>query len=145
MIVFYAENYELDANDRTDRIILPGSRAGLPQPGDPVSINLRRGNFFVLSSDLILADGAMPLLLSSGFLRNVGFLGFANFFVTYQLTQGSMPHFGHSRSTPPSLPSRVAQWKSTVGILKKCLACKTSPLCKDHAAGPCPACEALQP
>ena len=63
LTVFYAENYDLDANDGTDTIILPGSRAGLPQPWDPVPIDLHRGNFFVLFSDLIHTGGVVPLSL----------------------------------------------------------------------------------
>ena len=49
LTVFCAENYDLDANDKSDTIIIPGNGHGLPQPCDPVLIHLRRGNFFVAS------------------------------------------------------------------------------------------------
>ena len=60
LTVFYAENYDLDANDSTGTVILSGSRAGLPQLWDPVPIDLRRGNYFVLYSGHIHGSGAVP-------------------------------------------------------------------------------------
>ena len=70
LTVFYAENYDLNANDGTDTIVLPGSRAGLPHPWDPVPIDLRRWNFFVLYSDLIHAGGVVPLSLPADSWRS---------------------------------------------------------------------------
>ena len=61
LTVLYAEHYDSDANDGTDAIILPSSRAGLPQPWDPEPIDLRPGIFFVFYSDLIHAGGVVPL------------------------------------------------------------------------------------
>ena len=40
LTVIHVENYDLDVNDGTNTIILPGSRAGLPQPWDPVPTDL---------------------------------------------------------------------------------------------------------
>ena len=87
LTVFYAENYDTDANDQTNTIILPDSSAGLPQPQDPVPIDLRRGNFFVIYSNPIHVRGAVPLSLSSHSWRKVGSLGLANFPVTFPLRQ----------------------------------------------------------
>ena len=36
LTAFYADNFDLDANDGTDRTILLGSKAWVPQPWDPV-------------------------------------------------------------------------------------------------------------
>ena len=56
------------------------------------------------------------------------------------------PVLGHSRSTPRrSAKPRCAMGKCRKKPMDKCYDCKTSPLCKDHAVGLCPACETLQP
>ena len=144
MTLFYAENYDLDANDGTDRIILPGSRAGLPQLWDPVPIDLRRGNFFVLYSDLIHAGGVVPRSLPAG--RKVAFPGLANFPVTYQFAQGiHVPFWAFEKHPSESAKPRCAMKKCRKNPTDKSFACNTSLLCKDHAAGRCPACETLRP
>ena len=53
LTVFDAENYDLNANDGTDTIMLPASRGGPPQPWKPVPVELIRGSFFVMYSDLM--------------------------------------------------------------------------------------------
>ena len=110
LTVFYVENYDLDANHGTDTIILPNIRAGLPQPWDPVPIDLRRGNFFVFYSDLIHAGGAMPLSLPANSWPKWEAWALPTSRPRINLRRGSMSHFGHSRSTPRSPPSNVAQW-----------------------------------
>ena len=124
LTVFYAENYDVDANDGINTSILPGSKAGLPQPWDPVPIDLRHGNFFVLYSDLIHAGGAVPLSLPSDWWRKVGFLGLATFPVTYQFTQGiHVPFWAFKKHPVESTKPRCSMEKCRKNPTDKCFVC----------------------
>ena len=147
-MVFYAENYDLNANDGTDTIMLPPSRGGLPQPWEPVPVEVIRGAFFVMYSDLIHAGGAVPRTRLSESWRKVGFLGVANFPITYQFLVGlQLPfwaqpdHQGTTLNTKPRCSMQRCRKQPT----STCVACNLSPLCKDHSALLCPGCDQLQP
>ena len=143
LTIFFAENYGLVANDGTNTIILPGSSA---QPWVPLSIDLRHGNFFLLYSDLIHDGGVVHLLLPSDSWRKVGFLELANFPITYQFTQGIRVPFGALEKHRLEFTKHCcAMPKGRKNPTDKCFVCKTNPLCKNHAARVCPACETLKP
>ena len=55
--VFAALDEDLYSVDGTNTVFLPHSREGLPRPWDPIPIPLRRGDLFVLYSDLVHAGG----------------------------------------------------------------------------------------
>ena len=148
LTVFYAENYDLNANDGTDTIMLPASRGGLPQPWEPLPVELIRGSFFVMYLDLIHAGGAVPRTRPSDSWRKVGFLGVANFPVTYQFTVGlHLPFWaqpdqqGTTLNTKPRCSMERCRKQPTTIYF----ACNLSPLCKDHSALLCPGCDQLQP
>ena len=107
---------------------------------------LRCGDFFGMYSDLIHAGRAGPLSLPSDSWRKMGFLGLANFRVTYHLTKGiHVPLWAFEKQALVSAKPRCAMEKCRKTPTETCFACKTSPLCEDHAAGLCPACKTLQP
>ena len=59
--VFVGLDEGLYSLDGTDTAFLPHRCEGLPHPWDPIPILLRRGEFFVLYSDLVHAGGSAPL------------------------------------------------------------------------------------
>ena len=102
--------------------------------------------FFVTYSEFIHAGEAVPLSLPCKSLRKVGFLGLATFPVTYQFTQGiHVPLWAFEKQAPVPTKPRCAMVKWCKTPTEKCFTCNTRPLCKDHAAGLCLACETLQP
>ena len=120
LTLFHAENYDLAANDGTDTIILPGSKVGLPEPWDPVMIHVRRGislSFIPPSFMLVELCPFRCRLIPAAKLDSWSFPTFRSHI---NLRKGSMSHFGHSRSTPRSLPSRVAQGRSAIRMPRIC-------------------------
>ena len=148
LTVFYAKNYNLNANDGTNTIMLPASRGGLPQAWEPVPVELIRGSFFVMYSDLIHPGGAVPRTRPLDSWRKLGFLGVANFLVTYKFTVGlHLPFWaqpdqqGKTLNTKPRCSMERGRKQPTTTYF----ACNLGPLCKDHFALLCPWCDQLQP
>ena len=148
LTVFYAENYDLNANDGIDTIMLPASRGGLPRSWEPLPVELIRGSFFVMYSDLIHAGEAVPRTRPSNSWRKAGFLGVANFPVTYQFTPGlHLPFWAQpdQQDTTLNTKPRCSMERCRKQPTTTCFACNLSPLCKDHSALLCPGCDQLQP
>ena len=69
--VFAALDEDLYSVYGTNTVFLPHSRDGLPHPWDPFPIPLRRGDLFVLFSDLVHAGGCTPLSKPASWWRRV--------------------------------------------------------------------------
>ena len=86
--VFAALDEDLYSLDGTNTVFLPHSREGLPRPWGPIPLPLRRGDLFVLYSDLVHAGGYTPFSKPESWWRRVLFLGIATISVTYSYTVG---------------------------------------------------------
>ena len=105
--IFASLDEDLYSVDGTDTVFLPHSREGFPHPWDPIPIPLRRGDLFVLYSDLVHAGGCRPLSKPASWWRRVLFLGTATIPVTYSYTvRGHVLFWGLEESCDVDGPER---------------------------------------
>ena len=141
MSVFAALDEDLHSVDGTDTVFLPHNREGLPRPWDPIPIPLRRGDLFVLYSDLVHAGGCTPLSKRASWWRRVLFLGIATIPVTYSYAVGVRVSFwGLGESRDIDGPQRCTISGCRRKATKDCFGCGVSRLCATHEGELCPAC-----
>ena len=93
--VFACLDEDLYSVNGTDTVFLPRSRDGLPRPWEPIPVPLRRGDLFVLYSDIVHAGGCTPLSKQASWWGRVLFLGIGIVLVTYSYTVGvHLPFWG---------------------------------------------------
>ena len=137
---FAALDEDLYSVDGTDTVFLPHSRDGLPRPWDPIPIPLRRGDLFVLYSDLVHAGGCTPLSKPASWWRRVLFLGIATVPVTYSYTVGvHVPFWGLEESRVDG-PERCTISGCRRKAARDCFSCGMPRLCATHEGELCPAC-----
>ena len=138
--VFAALDEDEDSVDGTDTVFLPHSRDVLPRPWDPIPIPLRRGDLFVLYSDLVHAGGCTPLSKPASWWRRVLFLSIATVPVTYSYTVGiHVPFWGLEESRVDG-PERCTISGCRRKAAKDCFSCGMPRLCATHEGELCPAC-----
>ena len=139
--VFAALDEDLYSVDGTDTVSLPHSRDGLPRPWDPIPILLRRGDLFVLYSDLVHTGGCTPLSKPASWWRRVLFLGIATVLVTYSYRVGvHVPFWGLEESRAVDGLQRCTISGCRRKATKDCFSCGMPRLCATREGEICAAC-----
>ena len=139
--LFAALDKDLYSVDGIDTVFLPHSLDGLPRPWDPIPISLRRGDLFVLYSDLVHAGGCTPLSKPASWWRRVMFLGIATVPVTLSYTVGvHVPFWISEESRAVDGPERCTIPGCRTKAAKDCFSCGMPRLCATHEGELCQAC-----
>ena len=141
--LFAALDEDLYSVDGTNTVFWRHSREGLPRPWDPTPIPLRRGDLFILYSDLVHAGagGCTPLSKPESWWRRVLSLGIATIPVTYLYTVGVRVPFSRlEQSHDVDVSERCTILGRRKKATKDCFTCGVPRLCATHEEELCPAC-----